>query len=445
MYKRQLPFRTHFGYHIIKVNEKEPHQGYVKIAHILISARDGIDAQDSIEKHQTALDIHKELSNNGNWNELCKTYSQDYKSSGNGGFLGTIEKYASGFDNFDEAAFSLAKSGDFSQPVKTSMGWHIIKLIEKTPFEDFETLKPTLKKQIKKSDLYGQNRKKLIKQLKVENNYKVKKYASDLVSSYADSSILNEQWNKPEEYNGNKVLFKINKTKYTLENFFDYVLVNQKSLTKNASPKFMMEQAFNSFVDESNYTYEEQNLSTKYPKYKNRVLEYKNGTLIFEIMQQEVWTKAAQDTAGISTYYENNKENYRVEETFNVKSYKSPKKEIIIALQDSLKKGYTDAQLTKMFTKNSKLDLKIETKSVVKGESNLVDEAIDGITLIEDNNYWVYTVIIETIPSHIKELNKCKGSVISEYQKVVEENWITDLRKKYDYKVNDKVLQSLVK
>ena len=35
------------------------------------------------------------------------------------------------FPEFEEAAFDLKNVGDISEPIKTPIGWHIIKLVEK--------------------------------------------------------------------------------------------------------------------------------------------------------------------------------------------------------------------------------------------------------------------------------------------------------------------------
>jgi peptidyl-prolyl cis-trans isomerase SurA len=57
--------------------------------------------------------------------------------------------------------------------------------------------------------------------------------------------------------------------------------------------------------------YEEDQLPEKYPEYKHLIQEYHDGILLFDLTDQMVWSKAVEDSAGLETYYADNKNNYR--------------------------------------------------------------------------------------------------------------------------------------
>ena len=51
-------------------------------------------------------------------------------------------------------------------------------------------------------------------------------------------------------------------------------------------------------------------LESKYPEFKSLIQEYRDGILVFEIMQNEVWKKASEDTTGIKNYFEAHRSEY---------------------------------------------------------------------------------------------------------------------------------------
>ena len=443
------PVKTRFGYHLIKVNDKKENTGKVSVAHIMIEARDGITAEDSITKRKLALELYDNLMKDANWDQLCKDFSIDKRTSEKGGVLPPFSRYESKNlpESFENTAFSLENIGDISKPIKTSYGWHIIKLVEKTPIASFEDMKHDLSKKVKSSSLFGQNRAELVKDLKVENQFNLHKKAYSLARKYADTTLSNGNWIIPSKYKSKKKLFSIKEQEYTLKEFFTYLAANQENIIKTSSPTYTMDLALNKYIDDCNYIYEETHLEEKYQDYRMLVQEYRDGILLFDLMKEEVWDKASKDTTGIKEYYNNNKSKYPSKSAVKAKIYKSPKEETLDLVINSIKKDSTDNSLIKTFNQSSQLNLQIEKNEYEKGD-NVVIDSIDQTSkthkLVKDG-YWYYIVIDEVIPAGIKPLNKCKGLVISDYQSVVETNWINDLRKKYPVTVNKEALKSLVK
>ena len=55
----------------------------------------------------------------------------------------------------------------------------------------------------------------------------------------------------------------------------------------------------------------------------------------------------------------------------------------------------------------------------------------------------VFVNIYKFIPPMQKELSECRGLVISDYQKQLEEEWVKELQEKYPVKVNERILNSV--
>ncbi|MFO8240372.1 MAG: peptidylprolyl isomerase [Dissulfuribacterales bacterium] len=109
----------------------------VKARHILLKVPEGADKKAWEEAESRAKDIKERLKKGEDFAELAKKHSDDPGSKNSGGDLGFFTKGRM-VPEFESAAFSL-KQGEFSDPVKTNFGYHIIEVQEKKA-ADIKTL-----------------------------------------------------------------------------------------------------------------------------------------------------------------------------------------------------------------------------------------------------------------------------------------------------------------
>ncbi|WP_070988734.1 SurA N-terminal domain-containing protein [Halofilum ochraceum] len=109
-------------------------------AHILIEVPE--DATEDTE--QQALDeirsLRERLEDGADFAELAREYSDDSGSARQGGDLGAVKRGMM-VEPFEEALFALSGEGSVSEPVRTTYGYHLIKLLdvrerEQEPFEE---------------------------------------------------------------------------------------------------------------------------------------------------------------------------------------------------------------------------------------------------------------------------------------------------------------------
>jgi len=80
-----------------------------------------------VNDQATAIKVKNLLLQGQSWDALAKEYSQDTSNKDNGGDLGWFGRGV--MDKaFEDAAFKLAV-GQISDPVQTSYGWHIIRVL----------------------------------------------------------------------------------------------------------------------------------------------------------------------------------------------------------------------------------------------------------------------------------------------------------------------------
>jgi peptidyl-prolyl cis-trans isomerase SurA len=330
------PVRTQFGYHLIKLNDKRKSQGQVKVAHIMIRSAEGQSAADSLASKQKIDEIYSRLQKGEDWNQLVSQFSEDANSKNKNGEL---MWFSAGkmIPSFEEAAFGLKQPGEFTQPILTPYGWHIIKLLERKELESFETLEPTIKSKVSK-DRGEVNKKALMERLKKENNFIENQKALDAAFATADTSLTNGTWKYKSDEKNNPVLFSIGQQKYTQEDFFKYVKTKQKP-KKNISPAQYMKNMYKDFTDESLMAYEEKHLEEKYPDYKMLVKEYRDGILLFQLMDEKVWSKAIEDTAGLKKYFAEHRDKYKWDARAHAKIFSVANPETLEKLKPELTKS----------------------------------------------------------------------------------------------------------
>ena len=97
-------------------------------SHILLTLPADASEEDSQKAENQLRDIYTQLEDGADFSELAKEFSQDPVSAEDGGNLGEIERGMM-VQAFEAALFEL-EVGQISQPVKTSFGWHLIKLLD---------------------------------------------------------------------------------------------------------------------------------------------------------------------------------------------------------------------------------------------------------------------------------------------------------------------------
>ncbi|QHL88799.1 OmpA family protein [Nibribacter ruber] len=306
------PVRTRFGYHIIKVNDIRPAQGEIKVAHIMVRATQGMPKADSLVAKKKIDEIYRRVQRKEDWNKLASQFSEDAASAEEGGELpwfGTGRMIPS----FEEAAFALPQPGAITPPVQTPYGWHIIQLLERKQLPTYEEMEQSLRNRIAKDSRSELNKAAFLRRIRTENQFQEVAANKELALRLADSTLLagNWQYKEPAEPKnvGSATLFTIKGQPYTVSQFGKYVEENQKP-KQNASLAHSMNLLYDKFVETSLLNYERDHLEEKHQDFKMLVNEYHDGILLFQLMEEKVWTKAMEDTVGLRNFFEQNRSKY---------------------------------------------------------------------------------------------------------------------------------------
>lgn len=370
------PVRTRFGYHIIQVKDKRPSQGKVKVSHIMVRATQGISPEDSIAARNEIFEIYNQLQKGADWFEMTSQYSDDISSKASGGELpwfGTGNM----IPEFESVAFSLEEKGDISEPVKTAYGWHIIKLDDKQGLESFEEMESSLEMKVSKDSRAELNKVALIKRLKKENNFVEFNDVIAKATENVDSTLLLGNWSYSSESQLlSEKIFTINEKAYYVKDFYDFISESQNQ-QENINKEQYVNLLYEDFVNEELIAYEEDHLEEKYPDYKMLLQEYHDGILLFELMDNKVWSKAVEDTVGLKNFYQQHKEDYMWNERVDAVIISTTSEEIM----DSVR-YYADQEF---YPVGKSFDLDVDAESILTEENKIVLDSL-AKRLLEDDD-----------------------------------------------------------
>ncbi len=439
------PVRSPIGYHIIKLNEKRPARGEIQVAHILIRKDDkNKDAKVKLDSIQKLIDTGLDFS------MLVKSFSQDSKTRNTGGVLPRfgINKYD---PIFEDACFALNTEGEISQPIETSSGWHIIKLIKKYPLNTYELEKRRLQALVNKDARLMEAKDAMIGKLKTAHNFKENKNVLNEFASAQGETFYGYKWEGVAKSMVGKPLFSMGDKVVTVGAFSDFLKKNARARLRMNKKKPLIDEmmkTYESYVSDQLLEYEKSYLEKKYPEFKALMREYSEGILLFEATKLNVWDKASQDSVGLLNFYEENKSNYQWGKRAKMRNYivnSTDAKLLKKIMKTTKKKGFAAAK-TK-FDQGG--DLMVFEEETIEANDETPFNFVKGFMakpVINDKKTQTsFSIVTDVIPPSVKKLDEARGYVIADYQDFLEKKWVSNLVEQYPIELNQEVFNSLIK
>lgn len=445
-----LPARTRFGYHLINIVDTRPARGEVQVAHIMVMTPESMTEEEKAASKEKIFRLYDSLRMGYDFAGLARKYSEDRGSAGRGGELpwfgtGRMVK------EFEDACFALEEVGDYSEPVRTSFGWHIIKLLDRKTYDDFETVKADLQNNVNKSDRNAFSRRAMIERIKKKHGFTENKGNLAEFYSVVDTSIFERKWDVSRAAHLDGTLFTIADREVSQQAFAEYLDAHQG--TMKMDPEVFVNIEYNKFVEEQVLQYEEDQLPEKYPEFRHLVQEYHDGILLFDLTDRMVWSKAVEDTVGLEAFYKENKENYKWEKRMDATLYTCKNEEVAefargLIVHARRKVPGPEEILSKTIAEfNDSTCMELEHRKLEMGDHPLADQmnwSQDEISGIQtQDGKAIFLVNNKILKPTAKELNECRGLVTADYQNHLEKEWIETLRAKYPIKVNEELLSEI--
>lgn len=437
------PVRTQFGYHIIQKTGERASKGKIKIAHIMVSPQ----SNDTTSNLEARINEIYKLTKTEDFSDLAKQYSTDENSAKNGGELPYFAVGGLNDKNIENTAFELTDIGEVSKPVRSRFGWHILKLLEVKGMPSFESQKEEIRRQVKTSSRAKLINKKISKELQdLYQPYFTRNHfilISDEITDFIETSKFRIDSIKNKSLLSEKFLH-IQDEHFTYKDYFEYLESNQRSYINKKSVIEVVKASKNDYLYDKLIKYHRKNLININPDFAKSVKTFREGILLFEVMEQQVWNPMSLDSLAQQNYYAEHKDEYLSKTSAELKIFSSSDKSVLKAHRKAYK-AFKTQKKDSVFISNQ--DAVISEKGIFTKASPKMHTSFfksEGVSKIKKlNNTFVYVDVEKLNLQHQLKLEEVRGKIISHLQKQREEEWLKDLRAKYDIDVNTTLLKKI--
>ena len=442
-----MPVRSDFGYHIIKVQSVTDAMGSIQAAHIFLQLPFDAPEEEVAAMRQKAENIYKELmeKDGKNWVDKVRQYTDDKGTIARDGALSpfTVSRIV---PEFIEVCKSL-EIGQIAKPIRTNYGFHIIKLLGKSGVGTFEKEQKGISERIEKDMRSKKSEELVLKQVKSDYKFKQNDKNLETFMATVDSSILRKAYEPADNVDMNATLFTLEGNPTKVSDFVNYIQ-NNMTMQKFASPATYAYQLYESFSNGVVMDYADAHLEEKYPEFKELVQEYKDGILLFDLMDQEVWSKAVKDTVGLEEFHQHNADKYMWDDRAYAYIITITRPESLPKVKALLDSGIELDSLRSTIQRDSIPAVFVRKGYYQKGDNTFVDQTEWKVGV---RNEIPSTVDQSTTIVCIKELRKpeqktlkeARGLVTSDYQVELEQKWVQELKERYPVKINENVLEQV--
>jgi len=438
------PFRTKYGFHVVKVLQKRKSKGQVSVAHIMIA---NTQKDTTLVAKDRIQELHRLLLQGENFGSLAKQFSDDKSSSMRNGELKPFKSGQINSATFESTAFNLKEKGDISEPIQTQFGWHILKLIDKQAVKEFNSLKPDLESQVRKDSRSQLVKSKMLAKLLSQYQLTGLNPNLPLLKSNIVYDRSNKTWKFSDQIKDSKSFLVIQKTSYSFGDFLNFLNNNSKLINPNWATEFALNKQYKIFLEQSVFRYKKDNLENENQDFANILNEYREGLLLFELMQDKIWEGAKKDTIGLNAFYNENKANYLWPDRVIGSVARSSNAKNIKKVRKLWRSGKSNQSIDELLNKIQQ-NVIFSTGEFELGLSPLPESFTPRVKsplskIIKENNSFYIVNVNEFMPQSQKSLEDSRGQLISDYQTKLETQWILELKSKFNVKVNEDVFQKV--
>lgn len=438
-----MPFKTRFGYHILLVEDARSSRGERTVAHIMVANK----RDDKLQDAETRIkEIYKKIQQGEVFESLAKQFSEDRSSAENGGKLATFGGGQLSSTEFEEVAFSLKNIGDISEPFESGFGWHIMKLYDKTELADFKSMKSEVEARVKRDSRSQLINTSIVNTLKERYNVQDNPEGLAYFESIMNEGYFMGSWKLPQDFTTNKTLVVLENKTLTYADFGQFLFKNQRKATSKKPFNILVEENYDTFLNANLMQYQEDNLENESEDFAHIVTEYRDGLLLFDLMEKEIWNASKTDSVALQAYYKANKNNYNWSTRIDVDVASASNKSTIKTVKKMLEAGSAPETIKEKLNTNGAVQV-IFTSGIMDKEHQAVTTDMTfekGISKIYRHDAaYVVANIKEVLPESPKTYDEAKGQIISDYQVVKEKQWLQTLEQKYPVHINESVLKEV--
>ncbi len=243
--------------------------------------------------------------------------------------------------------------------------------------------------------------------------------------------------------NENTILFSFNNAKIKVGDWMQYVR-NVKT-TYAAHAEQTHDELYKNYVSVAALENYKNRLENFNPEFKYQLQEFKDGNMLFEVMERKVWSKASADSIGLEQYYNEHNTNYKWNVSADAVLFSCANATEAKTAIDEINRGKNWKELVKDNSQIQADSGRYELSQIpVKDKTNFTAGLITEPVINSGDGTTIFSLVIKTYPEdQQRSFADARGLVINDYQNFLEKKWIEELKKKYPIIVNEKVFQSI--
>jgi peptidyl-prolyl cis-trans isomerase SurA len=429
--ERSNIFRTQYGFHVLRVHDRRERSQPVRIAHILIrpdSTTDSTAARAEADSLRTLL-----TSGEARFDSLATRHSDDTRTARRGGELGVLQPGQNVPVAFREAAFALAEPGDVSPVISTRFGAHLIQLLERKERPSFEDAYDDLSSTVSRMPRVAHREQEVARRFMKQQGASID--TSALAAAAHGSPEALDSLASPlarmtaGEADTDAQIGVLGDSTITLGRVAEYV-----RSTRGARQQTIRDLA-SAFMDDYAIQLAALSLEERDPDVRRKMDEYRDGLLLFEFMQERVWTPASQDTSALRRTYREHSDRYRYPQRVRVLRLSASADSNLIPYAERLESGGTSVDLAESVTSDSlvQADTLFLADGVPERQQAVMDAANNtAVGPVDGNGRRVLYVRTGTVPSRGMTFDEARSRVIRDYQEAYEQEVLSRLRDRYE-------------
>ncbi|MBS1746908.1 MAG: peptidylprolyl isomerase [Bacteroidetes bacterium] len=439
-------YKSKIGYFIFKNVSERNALGRRKIEQLLFNTPDFLNAAQIDSVKQLADSVYNLLQSGTPFNNLSAIYGHyNYDLQSADAIEVGVGDYSNDFEN---AVFTIKLPGNISKPFQTAYGFNIIKLDAITPVgkdENDVNFMGYLQSQIQNDGRLEIAKANLVDGWLKLTGYKENNYNHEDLWTYTDSALeagdvlpASLKSIKPES-----VLFHFTKKDITAKDWIEYL----RSGNINPDTKTGYSEKMHDFVRAACNDYYRANIEDFDAAASGQIKEFNEANMLFYVMDKHVWSKAANDSAGLRKYFEEHKNKYTWNKSLTALVISAPDKIVADSIAAKIKNNPSDWRKivapynNSVYADSSRFEYgQLPIKQPVQFEK-------DYQSLPESNesgDSYVFIHVLNIYPQQEpRSFDDAKGIVINDFQQKLEIDWLESLKKQYPVKVNKTILAKL--
>lgn len=431
-----MPIRTNFGYHLIQVNDKRPVGKTKAIAHILVQTNSETD----VAAKKKIDEIYDKLLVGQNFDDLAFHFSDDIYTRDNYGLMGLYSDGNMDIKGLSDVVYNLNFKGAFSKPFLSQYGWHIVRVTDIKENLSRESLRENYLRRIKSDDRSKVLEKDLIQHLKEFYQFKVQEKNIDATVKLLDRLNMITQPKVADNMETNKVLATYKEHTITAKQVLEHIYEFPNMYADIKTDDLLVRRAFDTYSLKKLKDQYNRDLCTNFPEFKQALTDYKEGVLLFDLLEEHIWKATAEDTLAQNAYYDLNKDKYTQPTQFVGEVFVFNKKSVANSFQRALNGKYPVNEIDFPTLYKYQGKFLMDDKRLPQ---NLDLRNLGKKVVAFNDNYYVF-LIRDIKESYIPNFDEIKSKVQSDYQNEYEVKYNKGLLNTAKIEVNENVLNQLI-